>query len=124
MLKSSKLLLVLISLQRANGQTLYEEEKRKLKQEREIEEEEEEEEENDKEKEEEQEERKRKAVEEEELKEFIEQKNDKVGLSPLLMINLWCQPNSPKPNSPELEIIARTTARDGLFYDWVVNNKI
>jgi beta-phosphoglucomutase-like phosphatase (HAD superfamily) len=119
MLKSSKLLLVLISLQRANGQTLYEEEKRKLKQEREIEEEEEEEEENDKEKEEEQEERKRKAVEEEELKEFIEQKNDKVGLSPLLMINLWCQ-----PNSPELEIIARTTARDGLFYDWVVNNKI
>jgi beta-phosphoglucomutase-like phosphatase (HAD superfamily) len=119
MLKSSKLLLVLISLQRANGQTLYEEEKRKLKQEREIEEEEEEEEENDKEKEEEQEERKRKAVEEEELKEFIEQKNDKVGLSPLLMINLWCQ-----PNSPELEIIARTTARDGLFYDWVVNNTI
>ena len=115
MLKSSKLLLVLISLQRANGQNLYEEEKRKLKQEREIEEEEEE---NDKEKEEEQEERKRKAVEEE-LKEFIEQKNDKVGLSPLLMINLWCQ-----PNSPELEIIARTTARDGLFYDWVVNNKI
>jgi nucleosome binding factor SPN SPT16 subunit len=34
------------------------------------------------EKEEEQEERKRKAVEEEELKEFNEQKNDKVGLSP------------------------------------------
>jgi beta-phosphoglucomutase-like phosphatase (HAD superfamily) len=118
MLKSSKLLLVLISLQRANGQNLYEEEKRKLEKEREIKEEEEEEEENDKEKEEEQEERKRKAVEEE-LKEFIEQKNDKVGLSPLLMINLWCQ-----PNSPELEIIARTTARDGLFYDWVVNNKI
>ena len=116
MLKSSKLLLVLISLQRANGQNLYEEEKRKLEKEREIKEEEEEE--NDKEKEEEQEERKRKAVEEE-LKEFIEQKNDKVGLSPLLMINLWCQ-----PNSPELEIIARTTARDGLFYDWVVNNKI
>jgi beta-phosphoglucomutase-like phosphatase (HAD superfamily) len=118
MLKSSKLLLVLISLQRANGQNLYEEEKRKLEKEREIKEEEEEEEENDKEKEEEQEERKRKAVEEE-LKEFIEQKNDKVGLSPLLMINLWCQ-----PNSPELEIIARTTARDGLFYDWVVNNTI
>jgi Flp pilus assembly protein TadB len=120
MLKSSKLLLVLISLQRANGQTLYEEEKRKLEKEREIKEEEEE---NDKEKEEEQEERKRKVVEEE-LKEFIEQENDKVGLSPLLMINLWCQPNSPKPNSPELEIIARATARDGLFYDWVVNNKI
>jgi beta-phosphoglucomutase-like phosphatase (HAD superfamily) len=118
MLKSSKLLLVLISLQRANGQNLYEEEKRKLEKEREIKEEEEEEEENEKEKEEEQEERKRKAVEEE-LKEFIEQKNDKVGLSPLLMINLWCQ-----PNSPELEIIARTTARDGLFYDWVVKNKI
>jgi flagellar biosynthesis GTPase FlhF len=117
MLKSSKLLLVLISLQRANGQTLYEEEKRKLEKERDIKEEEEEEE-NDIENEEEQEERKRKAVEEE-LKEFIEQKNDKVGLSPLLMINLWCQ-----PNSPELEIIARTTARDGLFYDWVVNNKI
>jgi hypothetical protein len=116
MLKSSKLLLVLISLQRANGQTLYEEEKRKLEKERDIKEEEEEE--NDIENEEEQEERKRKAVEEE-LKEFIEQKNDKVGLSPLLMINLWCQ-----PNSPELEIIARTTARDGLFYDWVVKNKI
>jgi hypothetical protein len=33
--------LVLISLQRANGQNLYEEEKRKLKQEREIEEDEE-----------------------------------------------------------------------------------
>jgi flagellar biosynthesis GTPase FlhF len=94
-------------LQRANGQDLYEEEKRKLEKEREIKEEEEEDEENDIEKEEEQEERKRKAVEEEELKEFIEQKNDKVGLSPLLMINLWCQPNSPKPNSPELEIIAR-----------------
>ena len=120
MLKSSKLLLVLISLQRANGQTLYEEEKRKLEKERDIkeEEEEEEEEENDIEKEEEQEERKRKVVEEE-LKEFIEQENDKVGLSPLLMINLWCQ-----PNSPELEIIARATTRDGLFYDWVVNNKI
>ena len=116
MLKSSKLLLVLISLQRANGQTLYEEEKRKLEKERDIKEEEEEE--NDIENEEEQEERKRKVVEEE-LKEFIEQKNDKVGLSPLLMINLWCQ-----PNSPELEIIARTTARDGLFYDWVVKNKI
>ena len=109
MLKSSKLLLVLISLQGENEQNLYEEEK-----EREIKEEDEE---NDIEKEE-QEERKRKVVEEE-LKEFIEQKNDKVGLSPLLMINLWRQ-----PNSPELEIIARTTARDGLFYDWVVKNKI
>ena len=77
-MKSSKLLLVLISLQGENGQKLYEEEK-----EREIkeEEEEEEDEENDIEKEE-QEERKRKAVEEEELKEFNEQKNDKVGLSP------------------------------------------
>ena len=60
---------------RANGQTLYEEEKRKLEKEREIKEEEEE---NDKEKEEEQEERKRKVVEEE-LKEFIEQENDKVS---------------------------------------------
>ena len=40
-MKSCKLLLVLISLQRANGQNLYEEEKRKLKQEREIEEDEE-----------------------------------------------------------------------------------
>jgi hypothetical protein len=87
--------LVLISLQGENGQNLYEEEK-----EREIKEEEKDEE-NDIEKEE-QEERKRKAVEEEELKEFNEQKNDKVGLSPLLMINLWCQ-----PNNPELEIIAR-----------------
>ena len=85
-------------MQRANGQTLYEEEKRKLEKEREIKEEDEE---NDIEKEE-QEERKKKAVEEEELKEFNEQKNDKVGLSPLLMINLWCQ-----PNNPELEIIAR-----------------
>ena len=74
-MKSSKLLLVLISLQGENGQKLYEEEK-----EREIKEEEEDEE-NDIEKEE-QEERKKKAVEEEELKEFNEQKNDKVGLSP------------------------------------------
>ena len=74
-MKSSKLLLVLISLQGENGQNLYEEEK-----EREIKEEEEDEE-NDIEKEE-QEERKKKAVEEEELKEFNEQKNDKVGLSP------------------------------------------
>ena len=82
-------------MQGENGQNLYEEEK-----EREIKEEEKDEE-NDIEKEE-QEERKRKAVEEEELKEFNEQKNDKVGLSPLLMINLWCQ-----PNNPELEIIAR-----------------
>jgi hypothetical protein len=41
-LKSCKLLLVLISLQRVNGHNLYEEEKRKLKQEREIEEEDEE----------------------------------------------------------------------------------
>ena len=69
---------------------MYEEEKRKLEKEREIEEEEKEkeDEENDIEKEEEQEERKRKAVEKE-LKEFIEQKNDKVGLSPLLTINLY-----------------------------------
>ena len=44
-LKSCKLLLVLISLQRVNGQNLYEEEKGKLKQEREIDEKEEEEEE-------------------------------------------------------------------------------
>ena len=101
-------------MQGENGQNLYEEKKWKLEKEREIKEEEEEDEEK-----EEQEERKRKAVEEEELKEFNEQKNDKVGLSPLLMINLWC-----RPNSPELEIIARTTARDGLFYDWVVKNKI
>ena len=72
-MKSSKLLLVLISLQGENGQNLYEEEK-----EREIKEEDEE---NDIEKEE-QEERKRKAVEEEELKEFNEQKNDKVGCLP------------------------------------------
>ena len=72
-------------MQKANGQNLYEEEKRKLEKEREVEEDEE----NDIEKEEEQEERKRKAVEEEELKEFIEQKNDKVGLSPLLTINLY-----------------------------------
>ena len=71
-----------------NGQDLYEEEKRKIEKEREIKEEEDEDDENDIEKEEEQEERKRKAVEEEELKEFIEQKNYKVGLSPLLMINL------------------------------------
>ena len=88
-------------MQGENGQNLYEEKKWKLEKEREIKEEEEEEEEEDEEKEE-QEERKRKAVEEEELKEFIEQKNYKVGLSPLLMINLWC-----RPNSPELEIIAR-----------------
>ena len=40
-MKYCKLLLVLISLQRANGQNLYEEEKRKLEQEREIEEDEE-----------------------------------------------------------------------------------
>ena len=72
-------------MQRANGQDLYEEEKRKIEKEREIKEEED----NDIEKEEEEEERKRKVVEEEELKEFIEQKNDKVGLSPLLTINLY-----------------------------------
>jgi len=82
--------LVLISLQSANGQNLYEEEKRKPEQEREIEEEEE----NDIENQEEQEERKGKAVEEEEEEEeFIEQKNYMVGLSPLLMVKLYIQLN-------------------------------
>ena len=81
--------MVLISLQSANGQNLYEEEKRKPEQEREIEEEEE----NDIENQEEQEERKGKAVEEEEEEEFIEQKNYMVGLSPSLMDNLYIQLN-------------------------------